>query len=74
LWRVPEYEPNWKTTHEFISPELVKGTIANFSLETIDGRTRLTETIDLKLGGFYRLAGPFLALRGGKPLKPDSAK
>jgi carbon monoxide dehydrogenase subunit G len=60
-WTVKEYEPNKKHTDEFSSPGSIKGTTDTVSLETFEGKTRLTETQDLKLIGFYRLLGPFLA-------------
>jgi len=60
-WHVKEYEPNKKHTDEFTSPEFIKGTTDTFSLETFEGKTRLTETQEMKLNGFYSLLGPFIA-------------
>jgi uncharacterized protein YndB with AHSA1/START domain len=63
LLRVVEYEPHRKFVMEFTSGQ-VRGTTDGFSLETIEGKTKLTETLDLKLGGFFRLVGPLLGRRG----------
>jgi carbon monoxide dehydrogenase subunit G len=56
--RVIEYEPPKKTTIESTSGP-VKGTKQQFSLEEIEGKTKLTRTMDLKFSGFYKLLGPF---------------
>jgi hypothetical protein len=69
LWRVIEYEPKRKFAYEFVSPKLVKGTIDNYSLETFEGKTRLTETLDLKLGGIYWFMSPFLARRAKRDVR-----
>lgn len=61
--RVIEYEPHRKFVVEFASGQ-VRGTTDGFSLETIEGKTKLIETLDLKLGGFFRLVGPLLRRRG----------
>jgi hypothetical protein len=34
--------------------------ISTMSLEAIEGKTRLTDTDDYKIGGFYRLVIPFM--------------
>ena len=60
--RVIEYEPNKKFTLEFTSGP-VKGTKVTYSLESIEGRARLTRTFDLKFSGVFRLVGPFVARR-----------
>ena len=58
--RVIEYEPNRKFSFVITSGP-VEGTIGTFSLENIEGKTRLTEAADLKFGGFYKLVGRFVA-------------
>jgi hypothetical protein len=58
--RVIEYTPNRKFTFEITSGP-AKRTIVTYSMETIEGKTRFTETADYKLGGFYKLVGPFVA-------------
>ena len=61
--RVVEYEPNRKLTLEHASGPS-NGTITTFAMETnAEGKTRLTCTSDLKLSGFFKLIGPFVAGR-----------
>lgn len=57
--RIIGYEPNRQVTLEFTSG-LIKGSTGNISLETVEGKTRLTETDDYKLGGLYSLLTPFM--------------
>jgi len=64
LLRVTEYEPSREFAYEFAGPEFVKGTTDKYRLETLERSARLTETIDMKLNGFYRLMALFLARRG----------
>jgi carbon monoxide dehydrogenase subunit G len=59
-WHVKEYEPNKKYTDEFTSPGFIKGMTDTISLETFEGKTRLTEIQDMKVNGFYRLLGPYI--------------
>jgi len=61
-FRVIEYEVNRKYTFEFALGPL-KGTRLSQTFETIDDKTRLTETIDPKIGGFYKLLGTYVARR-----------
>jgi len=61
--RVLEYEPNRKFTFEFTSGPM-KGSIVTMSLEVTGGKTRVTETGDYKLSGFYRLLVPFMGGMG----------
>jgi carbon monoxide dehydrogenase subunit G len=56
---VTEYEPNRKTSFVFTSGP-VKGTTQQFSLETIEGKTKLTRTFDVKYSGLFKLVGPFM--------------
>jgi hypothetical protein len=57
--RVIQYDPGaLKMTIESTSGP-AKGTKQQFSMETIEGKTRLTRTFDLKYSGFYKLLGPF---------------
>jgi uncharacterized protein YndB with AHSA1/START domain len=58
-WQVVEYEPNRKFSFKFASGPM-KGTVVAMTLETVEGKTRLTETDDYKIGGIYRLALPFM--------------
>ena len=60
--RIVEYEPNRKFTWEYSSGRF-KGAIFTRSMETIDGKTRLTDTLNAKLSGIYRLLGSFVASR-----------
>jgi carbon monoxide dehydrogenase subunit G len=59
-FRTTEYEPNSKLTLEFTNTPL-SGSTQSLSVENLDGKTRLTLTLELKLGGFYRIVGPFVA-------------
>jgi uncharacterized protein YndB with AHSA1/START domain len=60
--RIIEYELNRKLTFEITSaPE--KGTINTLSMETIEGKTGFTRTVDLKFSSFYKLVWPFVAGR-----------
>ena len=60
--RVIEYEPNRKFAFDCTSG-MLKGSIVTLSFDTIDGKTKLTETDDYKIGGFYRLLVPFMGGR-----------
>src|SRR5215469_12335835 len=61
--RVIEYDPGKNFAVEFTGPGFMKGTTDHYRLETIDGKTRLTETWDTKLNGFFRILGPLFAPR-----------
>ena len=58
--RITEYEPNRKCSFEHTSGP-TKGSILTFSLEPIDGKTRLTWEHGLKFNGLYKLLGPFMS-------------
>jgi len=60
--RVIEYEPNRKLTDESTS-EAIKGTIDSLSVDTVEGKTKLTRKGDMKFSGFYKLVGPFMTPR-----------
>jgi len=60
--RVIEYEKNRKFSFESTSGP-IQGTTTTFGMETIEGKTRLTRVIDLRLIGFYKLIGPIAARR-----------
>jgi uncharacterized membrane protein len=60
--RCIEYEPNRKFSFE-VPSGVAKGTIGTYSMETIEGKTRFTATVDFKVNGFYKLIGPFI-IRG----------
>jgi hypothetical protein len=58
-FRVTEFEPNKKISAVFTSGP-AKGTAQTFRLETVEGKTKLTRTLDVKYSGLYKLAGPFM--------------
>jgi len=60
-FRVAEYDPGRKFTLEVTSPRTMEGSKESIVLEDIGGQTKVTNTWDLRLGGFYRLVGPFVA-------------
>jgi len=66
-YRVTEWEPNLKFAFEFISGP-VKGSRVRYSLENIEGKTKLTEVADFNLSGIYKLVKPFID-RPGKAEK-----
>ena len=57
--RVIAYEPNQKVSFEFTSGPM-KASTATMSFETIEGKTRVTETDEYKPTGFWRLVWPFM--------------
>lgn len=57
--RVIEDEPNRKFAFDCTSG-MLKGSLVTLSFETVDGKTRLTETDDYKINGIYRLLVPFM--------------
>jgi uncharacterized protein YndB with AHSA1/START domain len=59
LMRITEYEPNRKFSFLHISGA-AKGSILTYSVETIEGKTKLTEDHSLELSGFYKLLGLFI--------------
>ena len=60
-FRVAEYDPCRKFTLEVTSPRTMEGSKEGIVLEDIGGRTRITNVWDLRIRGFYRLMGPFVA-------------
>jgi hypothetical protein len=58
--RVVEYEPNRRFTLEFTSGP-IRRTNVSYSMEPVEGGTKLTRTFEPKFSGFYRLVGPFVA-------------
>ena len=60
--RVIEYEPKRRFAFEHTTGTL-KGARTTFSVESIDGKSRLTLATDAKLSGFFRLVGPLVAGR-----------
>jgi uncharacterized protein YndB with AHSA1/START domain len=56
--RVTEYELNRRLSFEHISGP-AKGSIITFSMDTIGGKTKFTNTNDMKFSGFYKLFGSF---------------
>jgi ligand-binding SRPBCC domain-containing protein len=61
--RITEFTPERRMIAEFVKPGFLKGTTDVYSLETIDGKTRLTETWKTRLNGVFKLLGPFFAPR-----------
>jgi uncharacterized protein YndB with AHSA1/START domain len=57
--RVVVYEPNRKVSFEFTSGAM-KGATVIMSFEVIEGKTRVIETDDYKLSGFWKLVGLFM--------------
>ena len=60
-FRTVEYDPGRKLTWVVTSPRVMEGSKESIILEDIGGKSRVTNEWDLKLGGFYRLMGPFVA-------------
>jgi len=58
-FRCAEYEPNKKLALEFTNTPFA-GSTESLSLESLEGKARLTWTTELKFGGAYRIIGPFL--------------
>jgi hypothetical protein len=56
-----EYDPSRKLTWVVTSPRVMEGSKESIILEDIGGKTKVTNAWDLRLGGFYRLVGPFVA-------------
>ena len=59
-FRTIEYDPGRKVTWVVTSPRPMEGSKHGIILEDIEGKSKLTITWDLKLGGFYRLVGPYV--------------
>ena len=59
-FRVSEYDPGRKFTLEVTSPRVMEGSKESIIFEDIGGKTRVTNAWDLRIGGFYRLMGPFV--------------
>jgi carbon monoxide dehydrogenase subunit G len=60
-FRVVEYNPSQKFTLMVTSPRAMEGSKESIILEDIGGKTKVTNAWDLRLGGYYRLMGPFVA-------------
>ena len=60
--RIIEYEPEKKFTLEFTAGP-VKRSKVTYSLESVEGKTRLTRDLELRLSGIWRLMQPVLARR-----------
>jgi carbon monoxide dehydrogenase subunit G len=75
-FRVAEYDPNRKFTLEVTSPRTMEGSKEGIILEDIGGKTRITNEWDLRLGGFYRLMGPFVtrSIRKTAGVQADNIK
>jgi carbon monoxide dehydrogenase subunit G len=62
-FRAVEYDPGRKVSLEATSPRMMAGSKEIIIVEDIGGKTKLTHVWDLRLGGYYRLMGPFVARR-----------
>jgi len=60
-FRTMEYDPGRKLTWVVTSPRVMEGSKESIILEDVGGKTKLTNAWDLRIGGFYRLVGPFVA-------------
>jgi len=60
-FRTMEYDPGRKLTWVVTSPRAMEGSKESITLEDVGGKTKITNAWDLKIGGFYRLMGPFVA-------------
>jgi len=60
-FRTVEYDPGRKLTWIVTSPRAMEGSKESITLEDMGGKSKVTNAWDLKLGGFYRLMGPFVA-------------
>jgi uncharacterized protein YndB with AHSA1/START domain len=62
-WTLPqrciEFEPNRKLCFVITSGP-AEGTVVTYSMETVEGKTKLTSGGDFKFNGLYRLLGPFV--------------
>ncbi len=70
LVRVVEYEPYRKLTLGHASGPL-KGTRSTFGVCDAEGKTRLTATSNMKLGGIYRLIAPFFSGRARREVDSE---
>jgi hypothetical protein len=61
---ITEYEPNRKFTFEVASGP-IRGSRFVYTMENIEGKTRLTEAADYNFPGFYKLFQPI----AGRPAK-----
>jgi len=59
-FRVSEYDPSRKFTLEVTSPRAMEGSKESIIFEDIGGKTKVTNAWELRIGGFYRLMGPFV--------------
>ena len=59
-FRVAEYDPGRSWTWVVTSPRAMEGSKMNVVVEDFGGKTRITNATELRLGGFYRLMGPFV--------------
>jgi len=59
--RVVGYEPNRMLSLEITSGP-AKGSVGTLSMESIERKTKLTESTDYRFSGLYKLVGPFLTL------------
>lgn len=57
-FRVTECEPNMRIGLEIISGP-IRGTKITWGMESIEGKTRLTETANYNFSGIFKLIGPF---------------
>ena len=60
--RIIDFEPERRLTLEFTDGP-VKGSKLTYSVETMDGRTKLTRDLEMKLSGIWKLMQPLLVRR-----------
>jgi uncharacterized protein YndB with AHSA1/START domain len=60
--RIIKYEPVKTLSLEFMAGP-VKGSKLTYSVEPVEGKTRLTRDLEMRLGGIWRLMQPILTRR-----------
>jgi uncharacterized protein YndB with AHSA1/START domain len=58
-FRIIECEPNSRLSLEIFSGP-IRGTKIRYSLENVEGKTKLTETAEFNVAGIYKLLVPFI--------------
>ena len=64
IWEITEYDPNRKASFKSISsPIPAKG---GYTYDSVEGGTMVTVVGEVELGGFFKLAKPFIVREGKK--------
>lgn len=63
--RIVQFEAGRTFTVEFVSGP-VKGSRLSYSVEAVDGKTRLSTDLEMRLGGAWKILYPILARRRAK--------